>query len=91
VEELETPFPSGDQAMADIDKVKITILADECIGDSACQDDAPNTFKLNDDGIAVVLEDSTDDLDTILNAANNCPTEAIIVEDRETGEKLAPS
>ena len=76
--------------MADIDKLKITINVDECIGDSACQDDAPNTFKLNDDGIAEVLEDSTDDRETILNAANNCPTEAITVEDKETGEKLAP-
>jgi len=46
---------------------------------------------LNDDGIAVVLENSTDDRETILNAANNCPTEAIIVEDKATGERLAPS
>jgi ferredoxin len=76
--------------MADIQKLKITINADECIGDSACQDDAPGTFKVNDDGIAVVLEDSTDDRETILTAAKNCPTEAILVEDRATGEKLAP-
>ena len=76
--------------MADIEKLKITIIADECIGDSACQDDAPATFKLNDDGIAEVMEDSTDDRDTILNAANNCPTEAIIIEDKDSGEKLAP-
>ena len=76
--------------MADIDKLKITIVAEECIGDSACQDDAPNTFKVNEDGIAVVLEDSTDDRETILNAANNCPTEAIQVEDKATGQKLAP-
>jgi ferredoxin len=76
--------------MADIEKLKIKILVDECIGDSACQDDAPTTFKVNEDGIAVVLEDSTDDRETILNAAKNCPTEAIVVEDRATGEKLAP-
>ena len=76
--------------MADIDKLKITIVEEECIGDSACVDDAPKTFEVNDDGIAFVLDDSTDDRDTILNAANNCPTEAIIVEDKETGEKLAP-
>jgi ferredoxin len=76
--------------MADIDQLKITIIEDECIGDSACQDDAPSTFEVNDDGIAVVLEGSTDDRETILNAANNCPTEAIVVEDKATGEKLAP-
>ena len=77
--------------MADIDQLKITIIADECIGDSVCTDEAPGTFEVNDDGIAVVLEDSNDDRDTILNAANNCPTEAIVIEDKETGEKLAPA
>ena len=77
--------------MADIDQLKITINADECIGDSVCTDEAPNTFEVNDDGIAVVLENSTDDRDTILNAANNCPTEAILVKDKASGEKLAPA
>ncbi len=76
--------------MADIDKLKITIIRDECIGDGACCDDAPNTFELDDDGIAVVKAGSADSRDTILTAARNCPTNAIVVEDAESGQKLAP-
>ena len=29
-------------------------------------------------------------LSIILEAARNCPTDAIVVEDKETGEKLVP-
>lgn len=76
--------------MADIDKLKIKIVRDECIGDGACCDDAPNTFELDDDGIAVVKAGSTDSHDTILEAARNCPTDAIVVEDAATGKKLVP-
>lgn len=76
--------------MADIDKLKITIIRDECIGDGACCDDAPTTFELDDDGIATCKATSTDSRDTILEAARNCPTDAIVVEDKETGEKLVP-
>ena len=76
--------------MADIDKLIITVDCDECIGDGVCCDDAPTTFKMNDDGCAEVLADSTDDRDTIVNSAKNCPTDAIIVQDKDSGEQLAP-
>lgn len=76
--------------MADIDQLEIKIIRDECIGDGACCDDAPNTFMLDDDGIAKVKSDSTDDRETILTAARNCPTDAIVVKDRKSGEQLVP-
>lgn len=76
--------------MADIEKLKITIIRDECIGDGACCDDAPDTFELDDDGIATVKEGSKDSRDTICTAARNCPTDAIVVEDKVTGAKLVP-
>ena len=76
--------------MADIDKLQIKIIREECIGDGACCDDAPNTFVLDDDGIATVKSDSTDDQDTILTAARNCPTDAIVVTEKASGKKLVP-
>jgi ferredoxin len=76
--------------MADIDKLEIKIIREECIGDGACCDDAPTTFVLDDDGIAIVKADSTDDLDTIVTAAKNCPTDAIVVQDKGSGKQLAP-
>jgi ferredoxin len=76
--------------MADIDKLKITIDRDACIGDGACCEEAPTTFELDDEDIAVVKKGSTDSRDDIIEAAKNCPTDAIQVEDTETGEQLAP-
>jgi ferredoxin len=76
--------------MADIEKLKIEVDRDACIGDGACCADAPNTFELDDEDKAIVSEASTDSRETILEAAQNCPTDAIIVDDKETGERLYP-
>ena len=76
--------------MADVDKLKITVDRDACIGDGACCGDAPATFEMDDEDKAVVKPKSTDSRDTILEAAQNCPTDAIIIEDKETGKKLYP-
>ena len=76
--------------MGDIDKLKITVDRDECIGDGLCAEEAPKTFELDDDAKAVVLEDSTDDRESILEAGKVCPVDAITIEDKETGEKLCP-
>jgi len=76
--------------MADVDKLKITVDRDACIGDGACCGDAPATFEMDDEDKAVVKPKSTDPRDTILEAAQNCPTDAIIIEDKETGKKLYP-
>ena len=77
--------------MADIDKLKISIDCDECIGDGACVEAAPETFALDDDSKAVVLEGSTESRAIILEAAEQCPVDVIIVEDKDTGEKLYPT
>jgi len=76
--------------MGDIDKLKITIDRDECIGDGLCANEAPETFELDDEDKAVLLEGSSDSRDSILEAAKSCPTDAIAIEDRDTGEKLYP-
>ncbi len=76
--------------MGDVDKLKITIDCDECIGDGACVDAAPATFAMNDDDKAILLEGSTDNRATILEAAGICPVDVITVEDKDTGEKLYP-
>ena len=35
--------------MGDIEKLKISIDRDECIGDGLCAEEAPATFELDDD------------------------------------------
>ena len=72
------------------DKLKITVDREACIGDGACCNDAPGTFEMDDDDIAVLKDPVGDSRDTILEAAENCPTDAIKVEDTESGEVLYP-
>jgi ferredoxin len=76
--------------MADIDKLEIKVVREECIGDGACCDDAPGTFVLDDEGIATVKGDSREDRETILTAGRNCPTDAIVVKDKASGKQLVP-
>lgn len=71
-------------------KLKITIIREDCIGDGACADEAPGTFEIDGDGIACCKAEIGDDNATILKSARACPTDAIVIVDAETGEHLAP-
>ena len=62
-------------------KVKIKVINELCISAATCVIEAPDTFDLDDDGIAYVKEGTWDDALTIIRAAKSCPTTAIIVED----------
>ena len=70
-------------------KVKIKILTDKCISAATCIIYAQNTFDLDEDGIAYVKETTWDDAATVVQAAQSCPTTAIIVEDLD-GNQLWP-
>ena len=47
------------------------------MGSGNCSFWAGNTFDLDDDGLAVVVDPEGDDPSKIQNAANGCPTQAI--------------
>lgn len=71
-------------------KYKIEINRPECVGDGACCDEAPKTFRMDDEDVAVPIDGDWDDDAVILEAAMNCPTDAIILLDAETGERVHP-
>ena len=52
--------------------------ADLCTGCSLCVDIAPGTFEMNDDGISVIIDPEGDEQDTIQEAIDTCPVEAIV-------------
>lgn len=70
-------------------KVKIKVINDLCISAATCIIKAPETFDLDDDGIAYVKEGTWDDAQTIIAAAMSCPTTAIIIEDLD-GKQIYP-
>ncbi len=69
--------------------MKVKVDRDLCIGVSNCVAIAPTVFKLDDKNKAIVLDPSSVDDDALLEAAESCPENAIIVEDDE-GNQLYP-
>ena len=66
----------------------ITIDYDRCVGTAMCKAFAKRTFALNEKGLAVVVDPGGDDVDRIVNAAEQCPMGAIKVKDKATGATL---
>ncbi|MDO8462998.1 MAG: ferredoxin [bacterium] len=71
---------------------KIVIDRDLCIGAASCVTIAPDVFDLDDENKAVFVlgyESHLADFDTVLMAAQSCPTKAIFLYDEE-GNQLYP-
>ena len=71
-------------------KYKIEIDRDLCIGDGACCGEAPNTLEMDEENIAVVRDPEGSSDEEILQAAQVCPVDAIILTDIESGRKIWP-
>jgi ferredoxin len=66
--------------------LEISIDREVCMGSGNCSFWAPGVFDLDDDGIAVVVDQAAAADDKIVLAGQGCPTHAIsIVQD---GQKL---
>jgi ferredoxin len=61
--------------------LEVRVDRDECIGAQNCVRWAPQVFQIDDEGLATVIGDGVagTSLDDILRAANDCPTNAVIV------------
>jgi ferredoxin len=77
----------------------ITIRIDEdiCVANGVCIGLAPTVFQFKKQDaptifapMAYVLDPYGADNDTIIQAAEMCPTGAVIIEDAETGERIHP-
>jgi ferredoxin len=64
--------------------MKPVVDEDLCIGCGNCEDECPEVFRLEDDGLAHVIgsEEFGEDLyGCIRNAADSCPVDAISIEE----------
>jgi len=82
--------PVGGDEEVVVGKYRIKVLRDGCIGAASCVAVAASTFQLDSENKAVVQQGSSDAPDTILMAAQSCPTKAIVVFDTETGQQVWP-
>ena len=69
--------------------MRVRVDRDLCIGVGNCVAFAPTVFAFDEENKAIVLDPSSVDEDTLLEAAESCPENAIIVEDDE-GHQLHP-
>jgi ferredoxin len=71
-------------------KLKVWVDHQVCVGNAMCEAVAPNVFRLDENRQSEVADPAAASEETILEAAENCPVSAIVVEDAETGERLFP-
>ena len=64
-------------------RIRIEVDRALCIGSGDCVDTAPDVFQLDGEDKAVVVDPDGGDLDTVLDAAGNCPVTAIFVAGEE--------
>jgi ferredoxin len=67
---------------------KVTINRDACLGSGICAATAPHHFRL-DDGKSRAHQEDIEPDDNVLDIADTCPAEAIIVYNA-AGHRIAP-
>lgn len=89
-ENIKLKDPQNASGPVTVRKLKFWVDRDLCIGAATCVAIAPNTYLLDSDAKAIILDTTDQDTDEILiDAARGCPTAAIIVED-ENGNRIFP-
>jgi ferredoxin len=75
-------------------RYQITIEPSLCMAYGSCETLAPNVFEVDKNKIlnpkATVKSETGNDFGSILDAAETCPTKAIIIRDRYTGRQIYP-
>jgi ferredoxin len=71
-------------------RLRVRVDHDVCVGNAMCVTIAKNAFRLDGNRQSEVVDPAADSEEAVLEAAENCPVSAILVEDAETGEQLFP-
>jgi ferredoxin len=62
--------------------MRVTVDEETCIGCGLCAEECPEVFEMNDDKVRVKVDEIPDDAtESCKEAAENCPVEAIQMED----------
>ena len=62
--------------------MRVTVDEETCIGCGLCAETCPEVFEMNDEKARVKVDEVPEDLaDTCREAADDCPVEAIQIED----------
>jgi len=62
--------------------MRVTVDEETCIGCGLCAEECPEVFEMNDDKVRVKVDEVLEDLvESCKEAAENCPVEAIQMEE----------
>ena len=61
--------------------MRVTADRELCVGSGACEMLAPDVFEVSDDGVVQVLQDQPDDEESVRQAAQQCPTRALSLQE----------
>jgi len=76
-------------AVSSRNRVTIEVDRQLCYGFGDCVDSAPAVFALDDEDVSVVIDPDGAPLDDVVEAAQNCPVDAIVILD-EDGDQIYP-
>jgi len=62
---------------------------DLCIGSAMCVATAPDVFELDDEGLSQVVDQEAGDEESLRQAAEGCPVQAVLLFDDE-GNQIYP-
>ena len=75
-------------------RYRIIVEPSLCLAFGSCETLAPKVFVVEKNRRinpkAIVISETAEDFETILDAAKTCPTKAIFIIDRYTGERIFP-
>jgi ferredoxin len=69
--------------------MQVRILTPECCGNAVCVETAPAVFALDSQHKAMVLDPEAASPERLIEAAEACPCQAIVVED-DDGNRVFP-
>ena len=70
--------------------LRVRVDHNRCVGNAMCEALLPTVFRLDANRQSEAFNPEGDTEEKILEAAENCPVSAIVVEDARTGTRLFP-
>lgn len=85
-------YAPGEVLIRTIGAYDIKLIRPKCIAAASCIAISPEVFELDEEALVRFVEGSdTTDVESILLAAQSCPTAAIIITDTATGQQVWPA